>query len=1656
MSDFGSFKSFGLSTISNELKTFGDMFHYNITPSNVEMKDLQSLMDYNKQIYEKYHEFEIKYGDSQQLKIAYETPSNRYSLYGLNEIEDEYLKGMLSIYSTLLIRQEDRKILKIQKEVPKENIKTISKISKKLDYYQGKNYGPDNSILINSLSVQMDIRQDNYERIKQWFLDIINENEQVYIINKLSNFNTKILEKKQIYLDVVSDKGFRAAAISSLLNIGGEIKFEGQRHVAFYGIDSLNYTDITIMNHYYSFIRHIIDDNIKMCYLHSKRHLISESTSYLHIEDEKYKKLIFDKYNFTLITMIYGICKIKDNDLATVFVEIYNSLLKNGIFILTDFDVAPNSQKLRNALASYLSTYSKNFRYLPYIEALLKEIGFELCFEMFPIGDNNYKHEYILILRKKTDNVITESQMTKIKNFTMTKFMKTFTNEITINEPETNTVVKSIVTLFKDNNILPGASTSDILGSNWWESSNNYAYIFHMSFPRNMSLIDRKDISFETFSPPPLMINELKDNNTINIDEIIKFEDINEVKCEILTLNIITSMLLFLTKCNDVKVVIAIFDTGTLQHIENLLQDDENLLQNTLKKINFKFVFLYVSDKKNRDYSKDSLKKFLNGNDELIHCINIKEVNNVVDIVKDVDLKNFGLFIELNSVNVMEIQKDLVLKLEPKISRLKFTLPENDEYSYFNGDYYFQQYTNKDELSLIINDVPGMTNLNFKGKMLYFKCITKTQYHLHNYPVKLRLTMCDGLYDAITEYKIISDFVEKYQEVSQITNQVENIYNTEMLVNTISDAGLFASGFTTNNLKYMSRYTDNMRALYTYVFYHSIMNVTNTGILSTIEIPYSKAEAITKTVKIQIINETNKKYNNFKYIGNCSVLHNACFGNIIHQYNTFDEGFVTNEHFLKLTEIPRDKRIRYISALKGMTTFHWGQRKLFLSELELFCYHYKSDVDYVVYAGSAPGHHIPHLRNIIEKYFGKKLKMILVDPRKHCEHILTTANETNTYYNPNNPENLPTQDIVNNMIDILNEKPDTYVVLNTYMNDDVALRIKNKIGIENCYLISDIRRNNKTVIADMELQKNFAKILNPHVGSFKFKINWDGETEGKETTYYDGDCYLPIYGRQLTSESRLVVSNFDDANIIKWDEQEYEEKMFYFNIIKRSQYYEHDYDIPGICHCYDCYSEIQIWEKCFNYQNKDAERMDEARMKNDVTVNINNLTKQILEEMNDINTNIKSLFDRYVKSTILMSMNLNYIKLLKYLERRVELEIANESEKNILIELGNMITHETFYDIDTYVDTHVDIYKTENSFKCYINRDDAGGHEQTTITKNIVMAFVKNILKKTFGSANKWDNANLIWKSTSNGLEAQYSRGDVVIAHMPNHEKLTDKKQLFENLHHLYENEMFNWTPVTFTNPDIDDTYIDQYHQNDSSIWVLKKENDFGGSSLRLYPSLNDAIKNYEENDIIQKYISDIDLFKEYKYEYRINVMLFVKDGTMNAIVDKTPILRSASQKYDQLDLSPLKHGVSDILIDSTRAKTYAGINGTNYEDLKSYISQNMLNKTIKYRKCERLYTKFDKQFVKIVNIVSNTIKVLKDDVKDITTNTFMFLGYDVLIDKKNKPWLIEVNTNPAIRDWRYPEDTYVYKMLYLYYNQNEINEKIDDMGFHHITIDDE
>ncbi|KAG2378520.1 hypothetical protein C9374_008159 [Naegleria lovaniensis] len=261
---------------------------------------------------------------------------------------------------------------------------------------------------------------------------------------------------------------------------------------------------------------------------------------------------------------------------------------------------------------------------------------------------------------------------------------------------------------------------------------------------------------------------------------------------------------------------------------------------------------------------------------------------------------------------------------------------------------------------------------------------------------------------------------------------------------------------------------------------------------------------------------------------------------ILHYHDPVIEDDVVFDRTLRILQdnAPREPYRRRRDELKSV--IHWGQRKLLMSEIE-FLTEFGFPGATVVYAGAAPGNHTNFLSEMFPDLF-----FVLVDPSPFvCR---------------------PT---------------DKIKIINDYFTDDLAKEYSGK----NVLFISDIRTAEpqrmsedeveKCVAWDNQAQMNWHHLLKPKMSMLKFRLPYKSDiTPFME--YLDGEIYLPVWGPQTTSETRLICKGGCGTKI--YDTQMYQDQMFFFNTRTRVYYYPHDVDAVGMDHCYDCRSEVYILE----------------------------------------------------------------------------------------------------------------------------------------------------------------------------------------------------------------------------------------------------------------------------------------------------------------------------------------------------------------------------------------------------------------------------------------------------------------------------------------------
>ena len=246
----------------------------------------------------------------------------------------------------------------------------------------------------------------------------------------------------------------------------------------------------------------------------------------------------------------------------------------------------------------------------------------------------------------------------------------------------------------------------------------------------------------------------------------------------------------------------------------------------------------------------------------------------------------------------------------------------------------------------------------------------------------------------------------------------------------------------------------------------------------------------------------------------------------------------------------RSRRKKYVPIDKNIKdTIHDGQRKLLMSEIEFMTNEYNkldSSKKILLYIGASTGIRSIHTYTLAKLFpefeyhlYDKNDFYPKLNELKNIKIFKRwfTDNDSQKYNNNKN------------------------VLLVSDMRDPVIGNSKNNNN-------PNIKKMNKIVNDDMNIQMKFYTDINPVSALLKFRLPW---TPGK-TKYLDGTIYYQVWQGLDSTETRIV----PNGKIKTYDNTSYEERLSYFNTETRFRFYDHNYKCYG--HCFDCMSEITILE----------------------------------------------------------------------------------------------------------------------------------------------------------------------------------------------------------------------------------------------------------------------------------------------------------------------------------------------------------------------------------------------------------------------------------------------------------------------------------------------
>lgn len=231
---------------------------------------------------------------------------------------------------------------------------------------------------------------------------------------------------------------------------------------------------------------------------------------------------------------------------------------------------------------------------------------------------------------------------------------------------------------------------------------------------------------------------------------------------------------------------------------------------------------------------------------------------------------------------------------------------------------------------------------------------------------------------------------------------------------------------------------------------------------------------------------------------------------------------------------------------------HYGQRKLFLAEIDFFNETYKYYKEYIVncdeiivlYIGAAIGTHIILLSEMYPKFTFHLYDKTPFDPELFkCKNVVIFQE----YFYEANAKNYDDKNVL-------------------FISD-----IRNiAVASHSSRTLEDEITQDNIVDEDNDLQASVYRLLkNPVAGTLKFRLPYHNPTK----LFLQGDIRIQIWCGHFSTENRLIM--IGKPTMVTYDCKKYESRCYYNNVVNRFKYYFHNTSVYS-CHCYNCYREQEI------------------------------------------------------------------------------------------------------------------------------------------------------------------------------------------------------------------------------------------------------------------------------------------------------------------------------------------------------------------------------------------------------------------------------------------------------------------------------------------------
>lgn len=247
--------------------------------------------------------------------------------------------------------------------------------------------------------------------------------------------------------------------------------------------------------------------------------------------------------------------------------------------------------------------------------------------------------------------------------------------------------------------------------------------------------------------------------------------------------------------------------------------------------------------------------------------------------------------------------------------------------------------------------------------------------------------------------------------------------------------------------------------------------------------------------------------------------------------------------------------------------------------------------------------------------------------------------------------------------------------------------------------------------------------------------------------------------------------------------------------------------------------------------------------------------------------------------------------------------------------------------------------------------------------------------------------------------------------HFPKSAGITKKDSLVRNMKRMkgvHGAGVYSFSPVSFNLPNDYTRFVNEFsklkqHESEVLLWICKPADLSRGRGIFIFKDLSEL--QYDCNAVLQRYITNPLLIGGYKCDLRIYAAV-PSFHPLAIYIFQEGIVRFGTEKFDLNSIKNVFAHLTNTSINKhspgyTKDKERVG-HGCKWTltQLRYYFHQNNINDQVMWQK--------------IVHIIILTLLVQAPQVTKVQ-NCFELYGFDILIDRNLKPWLLEVNFSPAL-----------------------------------------